>query len=119
MHAATRAARVFTYNIYHTQHSNQHLLRINSVSFCAHQEAISAAPKSLGSLLEVLLPHLQPRAEVKGVSLEDQQALVNAQIEIIISKLIFVDMKGIEMYYAFSLSLSPLYISLLGLSAGW
>ena len=36
-------------------------------------ELIQETPDSLASLLEHLLPRLQPRAEVRGVSLEDQR----------------------------------------------
>ena len=40
------------------------------------QDVIRDAPKNLNELLEVLLPRLQPRPEVRGVSMEDQQSLV-------------------------------------------
>ena len=42
------------------------------------QELIQETPNSLASLLEHFLPRLQPRAEVRGVSLEDQQNFVSA-----------------------------------------
>lgn len=41
------------------------------------QDAIREPPRSLAALLEVLLPRLQPRAEVRGVSLQDQQSFVS------------------------------------------
>ena len=47
-----------------------------ALSLCM-QEVIREAPRSLAALLEVLLPRLQPRSEVRGVSLEDQQNLVS------------------------------------------
>ena len=40
------------------------------------QEVIHEAPQSLAALLEVILPRIQPRVEVRGVSLEDQQSFV-------------------------------------------
>lgn len=40
-------------------------------------EIITTAPRSLAALLEVLLPRLQPRAEVRGVSIQDQQSLAS------------------------------------------
>ena len=48
-----------------------------SFSFFFPQEIITTAPRSLAALLEVLLPRLQPRAEVRGVSIQDQQSLVS------------------------------------------
>ena len=45
--------------------------------FLPLQELIQETPNSLASLLEHLLPRLQPRAEVRGVSLEDQQNFVS------------------------------------------
>jgi len=41
------------------------------------KELIREVPDSLESLLEHLLPRLQPRAAVRGVSLEDQQNFVS------------------------------------------
>ena len=45
--------------------------------FLPSQELIQETPNSLASLLEHLLPRLQPRAELRGVSLEDQQNFVS------------------------------------------
>ena len=44
---------------------------------CPLQEVIREAPRSLAGLLEVLLPRLQPRREVRGVALDDQKSFVS------------------------------------------
>lgn len=41
------------------------------------QEAISSVPDGYAQLLEVLLPRFQPKYNIKGVTIEDQESLVN------------------------------------------
>ncbi|XP_064390453.1 uncharacterized protein LOC135338299 isoform X2 [Halichondria panicea] len=43
-------------------------------------EVITHTPKTLATLLDLLLPRLQPSADVKSVSLRDQKSLMNALV---------------------------------------
>lgn len=42
------------------------------------QEVVKEPLQTLSAALDVLLPRLQPKADVKGVSVEDQQSLVSS-----------------------------------------
>ena len=47
---------------------------------CALQEVIKHPPRSFAAALEILLPRLKPKPDVKGVSVEDQESFVSPNI---------------------------------------
>jgi hypothetical protein len=63
----------------------------NRPSLLPLDEVIRAVPNSLSSLLEVVVPRLQQRSGVKGVSPEDQQSFVSILVGELSSK--FSDIK--------------------------
>ena len=69
--------------------------------FLPLQELIQETPNSLASLLEHLLPRLQPRAEVRGVSLEDQQNFVSVVTLLFVVICLFVGLLVCWFIYLF------------------
>lgn len=59
------------------------LMYVSIHSYCLYcwsppfQEVIKEPLKTFSAALDVLLPRLQPNADVKGVSFEDQQSFVS------------------------------------------